>query len=423
MSYIYALTNTFETNNVANKGLMDIGGYAVPGVIMANNKVEARERAEKGALTFSFAFLAPLVCVPLLNKGFLKYYKVAKNFKNGEHNIMKLSKQYLSKDSSYMLEGIESLKKEAIKDNKPYLKGICNILENFKGKEDELKKLLIKTNHKVLFYDFIATGVMMGSTYWISNTITKLKTGRDGFSAEYKMAAKGHVEGKAKNYKENKKTNLLKSFGILLLGALATSFAFKKGMLSKNKNVIKKFSHLLDYKEGIFVSRSIMFLISLFGDIPSTLFASRDKEELKYNIAKNAVFYSVFFGGDLMLNNLFGRILDKTFKNVNLINKEKLTQQSSVWKKLTAPLYTMKELNNKTDWSQEVLNQTKKFKTAMFWGNFALVTAFLGFGTPHLLNKMVKRNVTKELAEKNQAQYSLYMNHISIHDFLKQVLK
>ena len=33
----------------------------------------------------------------------------------------------------------------------------------------------------------------------------------------------------------------------------------------------------------------------------------------------------------------------------------------------------------------------------MFWGNFAIITATLGFGLPYVLNKMLKNTVREDL--------------------------
>lgn len=140
----------------------------------------------------------------------------------------------------------------------------------------------------------------------------------------------------------------------------------------------------------------MQLLITLFGDIPSTLLSSRDDEELKYNIIKNTFFNSLFFGGDLLLNNIFSRIFDKTFKT-KLVNTENLKPSDSWFKKLSCPLYSLKELNEKTHWDSQTLAKTKKFGVGMFWGNFIVILLTLGFGTPFLLNKMVKKDVETDV--------------------------
>jgi hypothetical protein len=217
------------------------------------------------------------------------------------------------------------------------------------------------------------------------------------------MADKKYVEEKAKEYKKNARKNFLTANAILLGAATTLALGFKKGVSVKGDNFIKKNAKCFDYKKGIYMSRGILAGITLFGDIPNTLLASRDKEELKYNCIRNAVFFATFFGGDLALNNISARILSKTCKDVHLVNNEKLSPKASVWKKLTAPLYSMKELEQKKDWDPKILKKTKRFKVGMFWADFAAITAFLGFGTPFVLNKMVKKSVEKDVNSKKSA--------------------
>ena len=52
---MYNVTSNIQTNMILNKGILELGGFAVPSVIMANNKVEAREKAERSGLSFSIA--------------------------------------------------------------------------------------------------------------------------------------------------------------------------------------------------------------------------------------------------------------------------------------------------------------------------------------------------------------------------------
>ena len=46
---IYNITAQVQENTVLNRGLLDIGGYAIPQIIMSNNKDEKIERCENSA--------------------------------------------------------------------------------------------------------------------------------------------------------------------------------------------------------------------------------------------------------------------------------------------------------------------------------------------------------------------------------------
>lgn len=392
---LYNITTNVQNNMILNKGLLEIGGLTLPSTIMANNKVEARERAEKGGLYFSISFLSPLILLPLFNKLFLKQQGVSDIFSKGEACIMHLSKKYLSKDAKYMEEGLDKLKETFKNENAK--RGIGNILNRFPDKE-VLRQKLIKTNRNVLFTDFLTTGAMMGSILWASNYITKKKTGQNGFSAEFDMANKEYLEQKAQDYVKNKRKNMLTATGILGLASVAISAIAHKGMTSKAntklgkllKNNVDKF----DYSKGIYMSRLLLAAVTLAGDVPNIILSSRDKEERKYNAIKTAIVFSTFMGGDLILNNIASKIIDK-IAGTKLVNRDKIKPNSSLWKKITAPINSFDEIETKLKDSPELL-KTKRAGIAMFWGNFILLTGILGFGIPFVLNKMVKKNVDKD---------------------------
>lgn len=399
-SSLYSITTNVQNNMILNKGLLEMGGLTIPSTIMANNKVEARERAEKGGLYFGVSFLSPLVLLPIWNKTFLKQQGISEKFSKDEANIMSLSKKYLSRDTKYMEKGIDKLK-ETLKDDNAK-KGIDNILKKFNNKE-VLRHKLIKANRNVLFADFLTTGAMLGSISWASNYLTKKKTGQDGFSAEYNMADKKYVEQKAQDYVKNKRKNILVESGIVGLTSLAVPAIAHKGMTSNATSKIGKFLKRnignFDYHKGIYMSRFLLAAITLSSDVPSILLSSRDKEERKYNTIKTAAVFTTFMGGDLILNNVAAKIIDKT-AGTKLVNKDKIKTDSSLWKKITAPINSFNEIKEKLKDSPKLLKKTKRAGVAMFWGNFALLTGLLGFGIPFILNKMVKKKVQEDLANQ-----------------------
>ena len=118
---MYNITSGIQSNMVLNKGLLEIGGYAVPSVIMANNKVEAREKAERSGLLFGISFIAPFLLLPIFNKSFLKLNKISDKFAGYDDKIMHMSKKYLTKDGKYLEEGINELLNE-FKNNKKIIK-------------------------------------------------------------------------------------------------------------------------------------------------------------------------------------------------------------------------------------------------------------------------------------------------------------
>ena len=199
---------------------------------------------------------------------------------------------------------------------------------------------------------------------------------------------------------------MLAGVSSLVGGSLAVYLGLKKGLLAKDSskfgNFVKKHADKFDYKDAIFMSRATFLGINIFGDVPNTLLACRDKEELKYNTLKNAAFLSFFFGGDLLLNNLGARVVDKTM-GTKLLDDSKVKIKNSLWNRINAPLRSFKDIEkNEIKLDPQLLKKTKTAGVAMFWGNFVLLGAILGFGVPYVLNKILRKDVSKQAKRGNE---------------------
>lgn len=64
----YALTAQVQENTLLNRGLLDLGGIAVPQMIMSNNKDEKIERGITQGLYFVTSFVAPYLLLPFFSK-------------------------------------------------------------------------------------------------------------------------------------------------------------------------------------------------------------------------------------------------------------------------------------------------------------------------------------------------------------------
>lgn len=398
---IYGITSSIQNIMVLNKGLLEIGGVAIPNTIMANNKTEARERAEREGLYFALTFLTPLVFLPFFNKSFLKLHKISDKFGGFNDRIMHLSKKYLTKDGKYLEEGMNELL-ETFKNKANYEKistAFQNILNKFPDKE-VLRKKLIEVHSQVFLSDFITSSLMISSIPWISNLITKKRTRKSGFSAKFKMVDNKKLEEDGKKHEQTKYKKMAAVIGTILVSGIGTYVGLRKGMLAGNSsrfgNIIKKYAHKFDYDQGIFMSRLILLLITLCSDLPSSILSSRDKEEVKYNTARNLVLDGVFFAGDIILNNLAARAIDH-FAETKLIDDSKLKEKNTLWNRITCPLRTFKEIDaNKIKLDEKTLRKTKVAGVWMFWGNFLLLCGLLGFGLPYVLNKTLRKDINKE---------------------------
>lgn len=416
---LYNITSNIQTNMVLNKGLLELGGVAVPNTIMANNKTEARERAEREGLYFAFAFLAPFVFLPLFNRWFLKLNKVTGASNGFDHKIMNLSKKYLTKDGKYLEEGMSKLlEKFKTKKDANYEKindSFKNILKKFPDKE-VLRKKLIRAHSDVMFSDIVISGIMLGSVPWISNFITQIKTGKKGFSAKFEMVDDKKLREDAKAHERTKMKKIAILLSSIFLSAGGLYAGFKKGMSAKESskfsNFVKKYADTLDYKDGIFMSRTMLLLLTLCSDFPGSILSGRDKDEVKYAVVRNLILNGMFFGGDIILNGLAGNIIDKSMKT-KLMDDSTLKDKNNFWKRITCPLRTFEDINkNEIKLDEKTLQKTKKAGVGMFWGNFLLLCALIGFGMPAVLNKNLKRDVKNDAdklstqSNQNELQYN-----------------
>ena len=228
----YDATAFIQAHTLLNRGLTNIGGCAIPHAIMSNTKEEALERLGMSAMSVSFAFIMPLFLLPRYNKFFLAKNGIVKNFSNNEKKIIRISKEFLIKEKSDFVQAVKNAGKE-LKAEKDFE----NILKRFEGREDELKKKLLKAHEQILRSDFMSTGLLMGSIPWIATSITELKTGRKGFSATFNMLDEKQIS--KQNSRKNKLKRILGTLAFALIPGVIISKAVTAGLTAQKANIIK----------------------------------------------------------------------------------------------------------------------------------------------------------------------------------------
>lgn len=428
----YNLTNQIQENTVLNRGLLDLGGLAVPQMIMSNNKDERIERAVVQGLYFANSFMAPFVLLPLFNKKFLLHNGIIKNAQSKEKMIMEVSKKYLIKDTELMLKGIrETGEKIGCKED------FENIINRFESKE-ELRKKLIKTHENVLFADFLATAWMWCATPWAATEFTKLRTKRTGYSAIYGMAGEDQTRKNAEKHEKEKKKKLLISAAIGTVPSIIFPKLVAKGLRddltpllnSKNLlkklsgkalNTVKKYPKCFDYTKGIFPSKTIFAAIWLLCDYPSAIVSARDKYEKRDRAIRSAGTLVVFFGGDFVLNNIFGQLSDK-FLKTKIMDDAKLGKNPTFFKKMMMMPKNFTEIENLKELTPEILKKTKNIGASLYWLTLVANMGLLGFGMPAMLNKLLKNTLKKDLSQndiKNQQQTFKFANQSRTFDKFK----
>jgi hypothetical protein len=99
----------------------------------------------------------------------------------------------------------------------------------------------------------------------------------------------------------------------------------------------------------------------------------------------------MMFGGDFLLNNIAGRVCDAKL-GTDLMNKKGF-EKAGFFKKFLMDTHGLDKLNK----MQNVTKKTKQAALVMYWGNFALTTALIGFGLSALVNRQMKKDVKKDL--------------------------
>jgi len=395
---LYNITAEVEKNAILNRGIMETTGIEIPFAIMANNKDERIERFVRAVGFVLASFIAPVVTMPLINKVVLRHSKIIE--KAGEEAVLRVSKKYLTKDGALLRRGFEETTAELRKNSKlqHFAGHIDNVIERFKGREKELRQKLIKAHQHIFSLDFAFAGIVTTAIPWLTNYFTERRTKRKGYVGEFKMAGKEYTDKTSHQHEKTKKIKMAISLllpilpAILLPKMLARSMSKSASELGKIGRYFKDKAHFFDYKDAIFMSKAAYMGIWFFGDFPTYALACRDKHELNYKLKCWTFMSAMLFGLDPLLNNIVGRLSDK-YRGTKIMNHQGFEKAGFLKKVLIHP--------NSLEVLKDASRLTRKTALTMYWGNFILTTALLGFTMPYVLNKGLKKEVTE--AQKQTA--------------------
>ena len=403
-SNLYNISSSIQSNATLNRAVMEVGGAEIPFTIMANNKDERIERIYRGILFVTTAFVAPVVTMPVFNKFFLKRADIIKDDK--EIDVLRVSKDYLTGNADKMLEGFKKTAEELKKGkNKEKFKDVDrhfnNVLERFSDKEI-LRQKLGKVHSKIFLADFLVASLAAISVPWVSNFITEKRTKRTGYVGEFEIADEKYTDKMTEKHKAMKNKKLAIALAAPVLASVGLSKLHLDSMIKPEEKLgrlgklIKKNIGKLDYKDAIFMSKAAYFAIMLCGDMPSYLLACRDKHELKMRTTIWTVLLGIMFGGEHLLNNIVGRACDASKLKTTLMNRKGF-EKAGFFKKFLMDTHDLDKLNK----IKNVSKTTKKAALIMYWGNFALTTALMGFALAAIVNRQMKNDVKKDLKQQN----------------------
>ena len=418
-AWISAASYLEEKNMLLNKAIVD-ASVDIPFICLANNKTEQKERIRRIAINYPLCFLSPLVTLPLTNRLAMKYVgKLTKSIWSNSHKAIHISNEFL-KDSDSMINELKKMMNETPKSpfevlfNKLFPKikyeqkiNLEKLLESCDGDKEKLRQKIIKSKNAVLSFDFLFSAGSVCGMAFLNNAITKKTTKRDGYSAEFELASKEIVDKRAEKYKKSEP--LRKGLVAIALGLLTLlPFAIRRGLISSKAKglygLIKKHASKFDYSSGIFMKRLPLFLFMTlaYGGIAM---ASRNETELKNNLLMGTSSSIVFFGGDIVINNILSKISDKYLKT-EIIDKN-------------APKTFKNKILPKTIPISQLKGKSQKVATVNFFINLATLAYVYGYGTPYLMNKIIRKDLKKETAQilKNQP---ITIGNIKIEDFIKR---
>ena len=407
-SGLYETTAYVQNHTLINRGITTIGGSTIPQCLMSNNKDERRERAMMGGIYFIASYLTPILLLPVYNKNFLKNKGIIKSGKDAGNKIIQVSKKYLTLNAD-LKEGLKKTAKELDKSGK-LEKDFLNIYKNYKYPEN-LKKDLLNVHEKILMTDYITTAIMWSAIPFIATEITERKTGRNDFSAGFEL--KENDKNVTDNNKKKKTSKIIANILLSVIPGILFAKTVTKGLnadvhrLNQSKNIFKNIYNSIlktiaknpekfNYASGTNMSKTIYASIWAFSSFGNKIISARDKNERKDRALRDVGLFTMFFGGDFLINNILGRTSDKLF-NTQIMDKSSAKKKDlNFIEKFKLPIKNFKNLNDEKRIQLNILNKTKKAGAIIYWTSLLTNTALIGFLLPNILNKMLKKNIEKE---------------------------
>lgn len=397
-----SITSEVQNYAMLNRSLIDMFGVCIPWAIMTNNKDERREKIIRFSIGFAIPFLTPFVILPGLNKLAMRHIaKITTKFNSNDYKAIWLSNRFL-KNPAKTEAGLNDL---ALKHGV----NTEGILKSCDKSYETLRKKLIKSKNAVMFCDLLFTSLVWANAQWISNQITKVLTGRKGFSAEYGMADKELVEKRAETHEKTKKKKWLGVMGLCTAMSVLTAGLVNKAMVNQESKGLLKFirekAEHFDYKKGIYMPKFPLFLVAFFGAGLGTLSAARDKSELRDLSIRVGSLDALYFTGDLAVASILSRIFSSAFET-DLMKKD--YSKKNLWNKVFPPQKKIEEITKIKD---------KNFAVGIYWASMLSLMGILGFAVPAITNRMTRKDIEKAIKKEPEKLSAL----ISVES--KQIFK
>jgi len=389
---LYDVTAYVQAHTLLNRGITTIGGSTIPQCIMSNNKYEAQERATMGIVYLIASYLTPLILLPVYNRHFLRNKGIIKSLKGAEKDIILVSKKYLTPQGD-LKKGLDETAKMLDKGCGEHKKVFDEIYNRYQNSE-KLKKDLLNVHEKVLVTDFITTAAMWSAIPWIATEATEKITGRKDFSAGFDLKSDDTKQKRNKLYKILGNIFFVTVPGILFARTVTKGLNYN-GSAKKLLAYINDRAKNFDYTSGTNMSKTIYASIWALSSFPAKIISSRDVNERRDRAFRDIGLFTMFFGGDFLINNILGRTADKIFGTKIM---DYGAEKTNFWHGFKLKLRDFRSLDLTSGLSPSVLKKTKNIGAAIYWLSLLTNTALIGFGLPKVLNKLLRHNINKENA-------------------------
>ena len=391
---IYKTTSYVQEHTLVNRGITTLGGSTIPQCIMSNNKYEAQERALMGGIYFIASYLTPILLIPVYNRHFLKNKGITKNLNSAGNKIIQVSKKFLTPDADLKQGLAETAKSICKKEEYPDCKKAFDEIYQRYGNSERLKKDLLSVHEKILMTDFITTATMWSAIPWIATEFTEKRTDRHDFSAGFNL--KNENIKPAEELKKSKRKKMLWNILFSVLPGILFAKTATKGLSKPDNKLLKaiaKHPERFDYTSGTNMSKTIYAAIWILSSFPAKLISARDKNERRDRALRDIGLFTMFFGGDFLINNIAGRTVDSLFGTKVMNNGE---NNLNFLQKFGLSLRSFKDIEKDKTLSPEMLKRTKSAASVVYWFSLLANTALIGFALPKVLNKLLRRNISKE---------------------------
>lgn len=329
----------FENNQVVNRSFIELFGYMPPNIVLGRNLYERFERFWDSAIYLLLGIFGPIAIEKALNKkreqAFFDEHKLKHFFNKTPTEFAPSGKRWYHKANDYISNlgrrsplrvRWEWLRPETVKNLPSDIIGPLVREVGFKSKDKfyefinnpAIKKKLFKYKSQIVWLDLAMLTGMNLISMWGKNAITKLWSGKKGFSGTFNYTSANYQEQASKSYEDNKMKRFLRSLAVAVGLTVSLPPIIRYSVKGKSRaakglmNTITK--PFLNYSNAIFMSKYMVVWGGFLSWIIVGALAARDKNELREHLTKTTTVLVAYTFLDDLISGLAALKLQKKAK-------------------------------------------------------------------------------------------------------------